>query len=412
MRTPPAYVRLLGFVLTLLVAARSGLAQAQANGVSRPPAPVLTLPFELASNKIYVQTRVNAEGPFPFVFDTGAPFSVVDWDLAEKLGIQVFATGTVGGAGHGTVKLGTATGVRLSIDGLHYRQKRMEVIPLNTTLSPAEGRDVMGLIGGDVAERFVCEFDFAASELKLHTPRTYTYEGPGSRIPVTIRGHVLARASVEMPGREPISGVFIVDTGARLAVSLNTQVVNNHKLLEPDIKHIRTIVGWGIGGPLNHGLARATSLKVGGVTFDAPTVALSQDTRGVLASPSVSGVIGNEVLKRCRVILDYSREHLILEPNEKAMKAPFPADCSGMFVIAGGDDYRTFTVKMVVTDSPASEAGIREEDVIERIGDAPAREHTLEKLRELLRIPARTHELELKRGDERVKVKLVTRELI
>src|SRR5688572_22539501 len=99
---------------------------------------LLTLPFELASNKIYMQTTVNGKGPFPFVLDTGAPYTVLDWDLAEGLGISVFRTGDVGGAGHGTVKLGTANGVRLGVGGLRYRPGRMEVIPLNQTLALAE----------------------------------------------------------------------------------------------------------------------------------------------------------------------------------------------------------------------------------------------------------------------------------
>ena len=47
---------------------------------------LLTLPFELASNKIYMQTTVNGKGPFPFVLDTGAPYTVLDWDLAEGNG--------------------------------------------------------------------------------------------------------------------------------------------------------------------------------------------------------------------------------------------------------------------------------------------------------------------------------------
>ncbi len=324
-------------VLAVIAGAPASYGQVEAApATASSKAPSLALSFELSSNKIYMQTKVNGQGPFPFVLDTGAPFTVVDWELAQSLGIKVFTTGEVGGAGHGTVKLGTATGVRLTVDGLRYQPRRMEIIPLKATLSPVEGRDVMGLLGGDVLERFVSEFDYEASVVRLH-PAQFQYEGAAKPQPVTIEGHVLARATVTIAGREPISGRFIIDTGARLALSLNTHVVNEHKLLGDDIPHVTTIVGWGLGGPLEHGLTRAKTLSIGDVTFNAPTVALSQDTRGVLASRHITGIIGNEVLKRCRVFIDYGRDQLILEPVEAAMKTPFPADCSGLFITAGGE---------------------------------------------------------------------------
>jgi hypothetical protein len=408
-RTNGAFLAILTAGLAAHAFAQPGSPQPEA---AKPEPALLTLPFELASNKIYMQTDVNGEGPYPFVLDTGAPFSVLDWDLADSLKIRVFHTGDVGGAGLGTVKLGTATGVRIAVDGLRYQPRRMEVIPLNETLSPAEGRDVMGLIGDDVLERFVTEFDFAGREVRLYKPHSYSYEGNGSKVPVTVQGHILARATVTFAGREPIDGRFIIDTGARIAVSLTTHVVNEHKLMEGDVKHVRTIVGWGLGGPLEHGLARAEQLKVGDVTFDAPTVTLSQDTRGVLASRSVSGIIGNEVLKRCRVIIDLPREELILEPTPAAMKAPFPADCSGLFITASGEGYRTFTVRDVAETTPAAEAGIKMDDVIDRVDGGPALRYTLEELRELLRSPGKSYDIELKRGDERINVKLTTRDLI
>ncbi len=71
-----------------------------------------------------------------------------------------------------------------------------------------------------------------------------------------------------------------------------------------------------------------------------------------------------------------------------------------------------FTIYNVATGSPAAEAGMKAQDVINRVDGGPALRFTLEALRELLRVPDKTYELELKRGDEGVNVQLKTRQLI
>lgn len=371
----------------------------------------VVLPFELASNKIYMKTFVNDQGPYPFVLDTGSPITVLDWDLATTLGLKVSSAGRVGGAGEGSTKLGTAKGVHLGVSELRLEPSRISVVPLNSTLSQAEGRDVRGLLGGDLLQRFVSEFDFEANVVRLHDRGSFDYKGPGERVPIRLTGHVLARATITIAGREPITGRFIIDTGARVAVSLNTPVVAANRLLAGDIPHVRTTVGWGLGGALEHGLARAETLSIGAVTFTGPTVTLSEDKAGVFASANITGVIGNEVLKRCRIYFDYQRKEIILEPIEAAMNSPFPADASGLFITAGGDDLHEYTVRTVVEGSPAMEAGIKPGDIIEQL-NGPASRLTLEDLRVLLREAGRTFDMEVQRGDERLKLTLTTRSLI
>lgn len=49
---------------------------------------------------------------------------------------------------------------------------------------------------------------------------------------------------------------------------------------------------------------------------DGATVRLSLDTEGSGASEETDGLVGGEVLHRFKLILDYSRKRMILEPND------------------------------------------------------------------------------------------------
>src|SRR4051812_32818296 len=48
-----------------------------------------TVPFELNSNKIYLNVKVNDTGPWPFVLDMGSNHSLLDLDLARELKLLV-----------------------------------------------------------------------------------------------------------------------------------------------------------------------------------------------------------------------------------------------------------------------------------------------------------------------------------
>lgn len=78
---------------------------------------------------------------------------------------------------------------------------------------------------------------------------------------------------------------------------------------------------------------------------------------------------------------------------------------------AGRADYRTFRVREVLEDSPATEAGVREGDVITSIDGVPAEKFTLTLLLETLQKPAAQH-LIIRRGDESVKLVLTPRRML
>ena len=69
-------------------------------------------------------------------------------------------------------------------------------------------------------------------------------------------------------------------------------------------------------------------MQFGRVIIDDPPVGLSQDTEGGGASEENDGLIGGEIFRRFKVILDYSRKQMILEPN-KSFNDPYDVESGG-----------------------------------------------------------------------------------
>ncbi len=75
---------------------------------------------------------------------------------------------------------------------------------------------------------------------------------------------------------------------------------------------------------------------------------------------------------------------MILEPN-RDISNPEEYDMSGMLLIDEGTDFKTFKVKRVIDNSPATLAGLREGDIISAVDGKPTSNLTLEQLRQMFK---------------------------
>ncbi|MGD0782412.1 MAG: PDZ domain-containing protein, partial [Candidatus Aminicenantales bacterium] len=130
------------------------------------------------------------------------------------------------------------------------------------------------------------------------------------------------------------------------------------------------VTGWGVGGPSRGCLARAGTLKLGGVAVSGPVVELSLQTKGAFSDPYVAGNVGAGVLKKFNVIFDYGRQRIIFEPNA-GYASRDTYDRTGMWMNLEKDAFRIIDV---FAGSPAAEAGLKAGDFILMIdGMPPAR---------------------------------------
>ena len=103
--------------------------------------------------------------------------------------------------------------------------------------------------------------------------------------------------------------------------------------------------------------------------------------RDSLADVIVSrdGLLGNPILKRFKVVIDYVNEQVYLKASKKYNK-PIEYDISGLILYAFGQELSSYFVKEVLPGSPAEQAGILKGDIIKRIGFFSANFYTLEQV--------------------------------
>jgi hypothetical protein len=376
---------------------------------------LVTLPADITSyGGIFLQARINNSPPMWFALDSGAssPF-FIDTRRAKDLGLKLQGRVTRGGgAGPSSYDVAEATGLTIRISGLEYTGQSASVIALDS-IEAQVGRPLDGIVGLDLFMRYVVEIDYLDNKIRLYDPKTYTYSGAGESIPLTLRdGHFFVAAKIEMPGRPPLEGQFVVDTGGVMVTAvLTTPFSQSNSLPASNQKRILDKSVSGLGGETRLLVTRATSFTLGNLSIRAPVVYVSQDTGGALASSDYEGLIGTEILRRFRVVFEYARGRLILEPNAHYAE-PLEYDMSGISLRAYGDDLRTFRVYQVLDNSPASRAGLRVSDVLNAIDGVPASRLTLEEVWQMLKQPGRVHKLSIKRGSVSRSVVIKTKRLI
>jgi len=373
---------------------------------------VIEIPIELRSDAIILRARVNGRGPYEFVWDTGSAGVVLDSGLAGELGLATEKPEVVRGVGSDPVTISDVPDAVVTIGGVKAHARPARATNLDEILRPYAGQQVLGLIGNDLAERYVVELDYDAGRLRLHDPAGYEYSGSGEIIPVRRRGWTFAEATVVFPGGRVIRGEFVVDTAAAAtaAVFLNRPVVVRERILGLDQPMI-DVMSAGISGPARFRLTRIEKLRLGGLEIERPTTALSLDETGVLTSSEFTGILGAEILSRFKVIFDYARDRVILEKGRR-FDEPFEADMSGLFFVAEGQGFDSLRVIEVVEDSPAAHAGLLVDDRIIAIDDKPVAGIPSYTLRQRLQVPDEVVRLRVRRDERVFDVRLVTRRLV
>ncbi len=366
-----------------------------------PQLPVAVVPFDAYGGAIYVPGVINGDSAW-LMLDTGLSRTGLDRDWAGSVGaVPVQGAETAATAVVNTLRLGE----------LELPSYRVALYRLRG-LSEASGRLQRGLVGHDLLQRFAVEIDYEHRRVRLFDAAGYHYAGAGRPVRFTPDADLpLLEAYVKVPHRRPIRTRLLLDTGASgLCVILTAPFVEQHGLggLSPAID---APIGTGLVGELHGTIVRLQELRLGGVTVPSPTTGLGGENKGFLARTDIDGVIGNAVFEGSRLVVDYARRRVIVEPRV-VTGSPCDYDMSGLRLTARGPDLKHIMVDYVVPRSPSAEAGIEVGDELLGIDGRGVAETDLSDVRNTLRAAGAIRQLLLRRAADTIRVALRLRRLL
>jgi hypothetical protein len=370
--------------------------------------PIVEIPFETSLGVVFFPVKVNSEGPFQFLLDTGGGGSLFERAMADRLSLKQ-ERGEASVSGNSALSVGVIPKASVEVGPVKFESRL--ITTSFTTLEPIFGRKLEGILGGDFMSRYVVEFDYEQKRMRLYDIATYLPDKTVEALPLSFSDNIpYVNLKVTLPNGKSVAGEFLVDSGGGgMAIHVFQQIVDREKLFE----NLKTLdeTGFGIGGTTDRRTARGEILTIGKYRLSGPTVTISPDAANAKAKPGSVGLVGMEVLGRFRIVFDYSRKSMYLHPG-RSLHDRFIYDSTGLRLRASSHPFSPPFVSGVRAGSPAEIAGIKVGDVVDKIDRVSTRSMSLDEVRRKLRMLDQKFSLTVNRQGTPHDVVLQTRELL
>ena len=230
------------------------------------------------------------------------------------------------------------------------------------TITPYErpaayGERIDGIIGYSFFSRYIVKINYDSSRLQVYSKGSMKYPRGGFLLRPVLSTLPIQAGRIN-DSRE-INSRFYFDTGAGLCLLLSEDFVEDSGVLRPKTKPVLT-QGEGLGGKMEMKLTTIKEFKLGPYKFKKVPTYIFNDTFNVTAYPYLGGLIGNDILRRFNVTINYDRRDIYLVPNTR-YRDPFDYSYTGLGI------YKIDTEVIVIDimkGSPAEKAGFQPGDVI------------------------------------------------
>lgn len=271
-----------------------------------------SVPFDLPNNRPIISVRINGrKEPFRFVLDTGSGISVISEETAKRLGMRPVARGGMARAIGGKFEI-----VYGFLDSMEIGEAEIDHVPVYIRQFYNDEVPVDGYIGLAVVSKYLTTVDYGARTLSLKRQRSAEDSPVASptaiEIPIRTTSSGFLSSEVQVEGiSRPFN--FIIDTGASISV-VSTRLLELEEM--NSFKHPARMRVYGAAG-----------IAEGVETLLLPRVMLGKQARekldvAVLDLDPVnettgfvqSGIVGGNFLRNFRVIFDFRRAVILLEP--------------------------------------------------------------------------------------------------
>jgi len=331
------------------------------------------IPFEIHNGLLLVKLKMNGVN-LNFLFDTGAENTILfKREIAVVLGMKSSRRVKLVGSSLSDYVYGYIVhNVHFQFQPNVARYENIIVLEENIfDLQQVLGLHVDGLIGGSFFRNAGVRIDYRRQIVTVFNPAKYKINlGSYTEIPTVFNDHKpYINAIIDKYDGTSQHIRLLVDTGSSIPLILHSNV--DSSLIAPD-HLIKGHIGVGISGNLVGTVGIVKKIGFSDFSFEEVITSL-QDFEFITAEEASKirhGIIGNDMLNRFIVYIDYSKSQIFLKPSKKYNKS-FEYDKSGLIISAVGIDFNQYFVQAIVPDSPAEKKGILHGDQLLSINSIP-----------------------------------------
>jgi hypothetical protein len=332
--------------------------RAQEEFVSPLAKHIATIPFiQLTGGIVIVRATLDDfKDTLNFVFDTGSGGISLDSATCDHYGLKRVMSDKIvrGIAGIKNVEFSYGHSIHLkgiTVNNLDFHMNDYDL------LTSAYGMKIDGIMGYSFLRRYIVALDYDSLQMRVYTPGRMKYPRGGYVLKPQFT--TLPMQSVYLKDNTAVNDRFYFDTGAGLCMLLNDDLVQDSSLLKKNRKLYPTQAE-GLGGKKDMYLTVVKEVKIGPYRFRNVPSFIFNDEFNVTSYPVLGGLIGNDILRRFDVVLNYPEQEIFLKPNKHYTDSfDYSYTGLGMYVIDG-----SVTVTDIMKKSPAEDAGFEEGDVV------------------------------------------------
>jgi aspartyl protease len=298
----------------------------------------------------------NIPDTLNFVFDTGNGGISLDSTTCSDLGIQTIASDTViTGVGQAH-KVNFVFDQTLYFPGLTINNLDFHVNDYSV-LSSVYGEKIDGIIGYSFFSRYIVKIDYDSLKIDVYKPGKIQYPANGTILHPLVDN--IPMQDVEVKDAQKVDYNFYFDTGAGLYFLMSENFATDKNILLP-IHHPVLVNAEGLGGKFQMHLTVIKQLRIGNYKFKSVPTYLYADIYNATSYPRTGGLIGNDLLQRFNVVINYPAGEINLLPNSH-FEDPFDYIYTGfaMYYING-----KIIVDDIISNSPAEKAGLQKGDIL------------------------------------------------
>ncbi|WP_170970982.1 aspartyl protease family protein [Ilyomonas limi] len=323
-----------------------------------PARHITTVPFTMLTGGIVIirATLDSLPDSLNFILDTGSGGISLDSTTCSTLGIKLqHSNRTIRGiAGIKTVDFAyghTMNLPDLSVEKLDFHVNDYDI------LTSVYGVKIDGIIGYSFFRRYIIKIDYDKMQMEVLTPGAIKYPRGGTLLKPQFS--TLAMQRLYVKDRVGITAKFYYDMGAGLCMLLSKSFVTDSMFLNTKKKMFET-QAQGLGGKAEMSLTIIKEIRLGPYRFRKVPTYIFNDEYNATSYPASGGLIGNDILRRFNVVLNYGKQEIFIKPNNR-YRDSFDYAYTGLGIYLINNEV---TVLDIMKGSPAEKAGFQEGDVV------------------------------------------------